>query len=423
EEVLASRYEEIRQEIDTLTKDSYSVFRVNLTSDEVEVRRGAFLYVSDLEHDRYSELIAARMKNVIDPDMPKSNKFLFTREGLLKVYHDGQTNASEEILIRRRDGVICFVRLEATLIKKPGSGDVVAFIVERPCNESIVREALLKKVLMDHYDRIAYIIDGQYKVVISNAGRREGLLLQDDEEDTYESIYLNVFLPAMDKSARGGKNPLRLSVIEEELLKNGKYELDAPFRIGGTIRYKHFSFYLIDKYAHFYLMLLHDSTHAVRQDDPLPEEPKETAEPETLSGETGPEETSYTVARTYRLLVVDDNEVNRELAALILTSDGNEVTLAEDGAEAVKTISESPSSRFDAVLMDVNMPVMNGYEATKAIRGLEDPMKSRIPIVAMTANAFAEDEKAALDAGMNGFTAKPIDPKAIYSILNTLVED
>ena len=120
-----------------------------------------------------------------------------------------------------------------------------------------------------------------------------------------------------------------------------------------------------------------------------------------------------------KLLLVDDIEVNREIAAMLLEGSGFIVETAVDGADAVKKISESKPGDFDAILMDIQMPVMNGYEATKKIRALENPELAKIPIIAMTANAFSDDVKAAKDAGMNGHIAKPID---IAKMMETLSE-
>lgn len=120
-----------------------------------------------------------------------------------------------------------------------------------------------------------------------------------------------------------------------------------------------------------------------------------------------------------KLLLVEDNEINREIALLLLEESGFIVDTAENGAVAVDKVKASAPGDIDAILMDIQMPVMNGYEATKAIRELEDPARSGIPIVAMSANAFAEDIKAAKDAGMNGHIAKPID---VPNMLATLAE-
>ena len=101
-----------------------------------------------------------------------------------------------------------------------------------------------------------------------------------------------------------------------------------------------------------------------------------------------------------RLLLVEDNEINREIATLVLEESGFMLEEAVNGKEAVEKISASAPGYFDAVMMDIQMPVMNGYEAAQAIRRLDNPALANIPIIAMTANAFAEDIQAAKDAGM-----------------------
>ena len=100
--------------------------------------------------------------------------------------------------------------------------------------------------------------------------------------------------------------------------------------------------------------------------------------------------------------------MNREIAVEILNEYGFLVDTAENGAEAVEKVKNSQPGGYDLVLMDVQMPVMNGYEATKRIRALDDPAQAGITILAMTANAFDEDRKEALEYGMNGFLSKPI---------------
>ena len=108
------------------------------------------------------------------------------------------------------------------------------------------------------------------------------------------------------------------------------------------------------------------------------------------------------------ILLVEDNELNREIAIEILGEYGFRVDTAENGAVALQKVSTSAPGCYDLVLMDVQMPIMDGYEATRQIRALENPALAGIPILAMTANAFEEDKKSALDCGMNGFLSKPI---------------
>ena len=114
------------------------------------------------------------------------------------------------------------------------------------------------------------------------------------------------------------------------------------------------------------------------------------------------------LAHRARILLVEDNELNREIAQEILREYGFRVDPAENGAVAVEKVSTAAPGSYDLVLMDVQMPIMDGYTATRKIRALDDPARAKLPILAMTANAFDEDRRNALESGMNGFLSKPI---------------
>ena len=125
-----------------------------------------------------------------------------------------------------------------------------------------------------------------------------------------------------------------------------------------------------------------------------------------------------------KLLLVEDIEVNREIAIMILEEVGFQVDYAVNGKDAVEKVAKSKVGDFDAVLMDIQMPVMNGYEAAKAIRKLENPALAKIPIIAMTANAFSEDVERAKAAGMNDHVAKPLDvPKMMETLQKVLSQN
>ncbi len=122
-----------------------------------------------------------------------------------------------------------------------------------------------------------------------------------------------------------------------------------------------------------------------------------------------------------KILLVEDNELNQEIAVEILQEAGFILDVADDGSVAVDKMKSAAPGQYDLILMDIQMPILNGYEATKQIRSLENPAFTDIPIIAMTANAFDEDKKAALDAGMNGHIAKPIDVPELMDLLKIML--
>ena len=148
--------------------------------------------------------------------------------------------------------------------------------------------------------------------------------------------------------------------------------------------------------------------------EPLPGsadgQPEQTDEPASMPDFSGK-----------RVLLAEDNPMNQILAESILTDVGLAVDIAPDGTVAVEKMKAAPAGYYDIILMDVQMPQMDGYEATKQIRALDDKAKSAIPIVAVTANVFEEDRQIALDAGMNGHLAKPYDIPEIMSTLKELL--
>ena len=141
------------------------------------------------------------------------------------------------------------------------------------------------------------------------------------------------------------------------------------------------------------------------------------AEPFRAEPASKPAQPTATDLKGKKLLLVEDNELNREIALEILKEAGFVVDTAEDGAVAVQKIKQAAPGQYDLILMDIQMPNLDGYEATRQIRALPDAEKANIPIFAMTANAFEEDRRNALAAGMNGHIAKPLDVPHLLRVL------
>ena len=129
------------------------------------------------------------------------------------------------------------------------------------------------------------------------------------------------------------------------------------------------------------------------------------------------EEKQKASIRGLHILLVEDNELNMEIAEFMLQNEGAYVTKAWNGQEAVEIFEKSKPDEFDVILMDIMMPVMNGYEAAKMIRSLDRKDAKVVPIIAMTANAFEEDRQSALKAGRDGHIAKPLDIPHLLQVL------
>ena len=121
------------------------------------------------------------------------------------------------------------------------------------------------------------------------------------------------------------------------------------------------------------------------------------------------------------VLLAEDNELNMEIAEFMLQNEGADVTKAWNGREAVEIFRKSEPGEFDVILMDIMMPVMNGYEAAKMIRSLDREDAKEVPIIAMTANAFTEDRIRAKEAGMDDHIAKPVDAKLLVKVIHELL--
>ena len=124
-----------------------------------------------------------------------------------------------------------------------------------------------------------------------------------------------------------------------------------------------------------------------------------------------------------RILVAEDNEINREIISRLLGSIGFEVDMAVNGREAVNKFGDEPAGTYVAILMDVMMPIMDGYEATKRIRGLMHPDSEKIPIVALTASAFKEAEEKGYKAGMTDYLTKPIRVAVLKETLQKIIDE
>ncbi|MCM1086590.1 MAG: response regulator, partial [Muribaculaceae bacterium] len=134
------------------------------------------------------------------------------------------------------------------------------------------------------------------------------------------------------------------------------------------------------------------------------------------------EPTEEHILQGMHVLAAEDNEINSEILKEMLSIVGATCEVCENGKLAVEEFAKSEPGQYQLILMDVQMPIMNGYDATKAIRALNHPLAKDIPIIAMTANAFAEDVRDALEAGMNAHVAKPVDMAVLERAVKAVME-
>ena len=131
---------------------------------------------------------------------------------------------------------------------------------------------------------------------------------------------------------------------------------------------------------------------------------------------------SFDILSGSRILLCEDHQINAMIVKGLLEKQGMTVDIAENGQQGVEMFGKSAQGEYSAVLMDINMPVMNGLDAAKAIRALDRPDANSVPMIAMTADENEQDVNNALDAGMNGFTVKPVQPQALFDLLARLLE-
>ena len=153
-----------------------------------------------------------------------------------------------------------------------------------------------------------------------------------------------------------------------------------------------------------------------------PEQMETFSEKEKAKQENSKEESSENPFKNKKILLVEDNELNREIAVELLKEEGFILDTAEDGTIAVEKMRTAKPGQYDLILMDIQMPIMDGYEATRQIRKLKNPETANIPIIAMTANAFEEDRQKALEAGMNEHVSKPIDMERLLEVVKKVLK-
>ena len=257
-------YEGVRQELETLSNETLISIRMNLTKDVVEDCRGRELNDIDLRGMKISERFAQRLSYF--PLERDRKKFIdkFGTEQLLKNFAEGKNNQSEIFFSRRPSGRECFVSYNVTLRRDPDTEDIIAFAAEQDYNAEVVSNTVMNKALADQFDVIAYIVGGNYGVVIGDPKKiRRGSIFPNKLTGKYEEYLRDQVAPVLNGTDEEREQTLRalsLQRIEYALELREPYEVNLHCFIDGEIYHKRIMFYLVDREAKFYILLKTDMT-------------------------------------------------------------------------------------------------------------------------------------------------------------------
>ena len=262
-------YEGIRNELENISADSLISLRLNLTQGIVEDCRGHGLYAVDVRGMKISDNFDKRVENFPLERDKRRFKRNFSTAKLLSAYQNGITNLSDVFFCKLANGQKCFVDYNVTLSKNPTTGDIMAFTTERECNNEMVNDAILHKALVEQYDMITYIIDGNYGVVIGDAKRiARGSIFPKKKVGSYTQYVEEQVKPVLygtDSEQKKALELLNLKRIERSLERSEPYEVNIACKIDGEIFYKRFVFYVVNKEAKFYILLKSDTTELQRE--------------------------------------------------------------------------------------------------------------------------------------------------------------
>ena len=261
-------YENVRAELDNISNETLVSLRMNLTKDIVEECRGKEIFDIDVSGMKISENFSKRSESLpLERDRKKFTE-KFCTENLLKCYKNGENILSEIFFSQRPDGRKCFVEHRVTLSREPVSGDIIAFASERDYNDEKVNEVILHKALVEQYDMITYIIDGNYGVVIGDTEHiKHGSIFPHERQGSYEKYLEEQVRPVLTGTDADRKKyfaALTLDRVKSSLEIREPYEVNISCYIDGEICYKRFVFYLVDKDADFYILLKSDTTDIQR---------------------------------------------------------------------------------------------------------------------------------------------------------------
>ena len=278
EEKIRTSYDAIGQNFYHQDKFTLGMFRADLTLDHLEEVRGKDLYSTDKNQEIYSEMLKLRAKHYIN--FVERRKFLetFNVGSLLDIYAKGRIGTRLVLLSRRENGNICYVEISAMMTRNPITGNVIAFITERECNNSKVYQTIVDKILARQFEMIAYMAIGRYHVTVSE-DLPEGSILPKSMHDTFNAYIQEEIVPILhgtDEQINSMAHALAPDSIAFGTQKNALYEVNIACEIDDKVFYKQFNFYAVN--PGFYIILVADTTRLHKEQQERSEQLEEALE-------------------------------------------------------------------------------------------------------------------------------------------------
>ncbi len=265
EEKIRTSYDAIGQNFYHQDKFTLGMFRADITLDVLEEVRGKDIFTTDKEQTVYSEMLKLRARHYINFMERRKFAETFSVDSLLDAYIKGKSGTRQVLLSRRENGNICYVEFSAMMTRNPLTGNVIAFITERECNNSKVYQTIVDKILARQFEMIAYMAIGRYHVTVSDE-LTEGSILPRNIHDTFNSYIHDEIVPMLhgtEEQIQSMAHALAPDSIAFGTQKNSLYEVNIVCDIDDKIFYKQFNFYAVN--PGFYIILVSDTTRLHRE--------------------------------------------------------------------------------------------------------------------------------------------------------------
>ena len=260
-------YESIRADLESLSHGALSFLRVNLTTDVLEDSRGTDVFPFD-QSPGVDHVVEWQQFFPLESDRKRFAE-RFSAESLIKAFNSGINNLTDIFYTQRMDGRKCFVKITENLRQDPATGDIISFFTEYDYTEEMVDQTILNKALVEQYDMITALIDGDYGVVIGDSAHiGKGSIFPRERNGKYATYLAEQVVPVLsgtDEEKAAMEESLQLETITKQLEKRDFYEANIMCDIDGATYYKRFTFYVVNREAKFYILLKSDMTDVIRE--------------------------------------------------------------------------------------------------------------------------------------------------------------